>query len=282
LLWRGAWPLLLASSCAILACGFALERPTSFFNLSYAWLVLWVWLLERYQPYRLDWRENDGQLGPDLSHTLLNKGLVQLALVSVVGHSPPAPPDAFLSTAPLFVQVGCGLVATEFGLYWAHRLKHEWSPLWRFHAVHHSVERLWFVNTGRFHCVDSLLAVGAGLPFLLLSGLSTDAIIWISAITAYIGILTHCNVAMRCSGLNLIFNTPDLHRWHHAIDGEIGNHNYGENLVLWDRLFGTYWNPPRGEVGVIGIREHMPQGFLGQLAVPFTWRHYQAARLART
>jgi len=41
----------------------------------------------------------------------------------------------------------------EFGFFWAHRLADEWPLLWRFHAIHHSVTRLWFVNTGRFHQV---------------------------------------------------------------------------------------------------------------------------------
>ena len=44
---------------------------------------------------------------------------------------------------------------------------------------------------------------------------------WVSAITAYIGILTHCNVAMDCGLLSQVFNTPTLHRWHHARDSAI-------------------------------------------------------------
>ncbi|MEY4484376.1 MAG: hypothetical protein RL693_1828, partial [Verrucomicrobiota bacterium] len=54
------------------------------------------------------------------------------------------------------------------------------------------------------------------------------------------------------------------------------NKNYGENLVLWDLLFGTFYDdatrrPPRE----IGIKEAMPHGFFGQLAAPFYWNRYQ-------
>lgn len=273
-----AWPGLLVTSATILAAGFARGQETLYFNLSYAWIVCWLWLLERHLPYRADWARTDGQLGPDLGHTFLNKGLVQVLIVTLLtlglleGREPGA-----LARWPLPAQVLFGLVASEFGLYWAHRIAHEWPWLWRFHAVHHSVKRLWIINTGRFHFVDSFASVFASMPFLLLSGISMDAIVWVSAITAYIGILTHCNVAMRCGPLSYLFNTPVLHRWHHAIDSNIGNHNYGENLMLWDQLFGTFLHRPAAAVGTIGIRERMPGKFLQQLVMPFRWQRYQAA-----
>ena len=50
---------------------------------------------------------------------------------------------------------------------------------------------------------------------------------------------------MRFGWLNFVFNTPGLHRWHHSMDLREGNKNYGENLVCWDLLFGTFANPER-------------------------------------
>lgn len=270
LLRRVAWPGLLLSSGAILAAGFAAGRETLYFNISYAWIIAWLLLAERLLVYRANWRENDGQLGPDLGHTLLNKGLVQLAIVTLLALGLMDSREAgVLAEWPLPAQVLVGLVLSEFGLYWAHRIAHEWPWLWRFHAVHHSVRRLWLVNTGRFHFVDSFASVFASLPFLLLSGISMDAIVWVSAITAYIGILTHCNVDMHCGWLSYVFNTPNLHRWHHDLDARVGNHNYGENLMLWDQLFGTFYHRPDADVGPIGIRAPMPAGFVAQLAHPF-------------
>jgi sterol desaturase/sphingolipid hydroxylase (fatty acid hydroxylase superfamily) len=77
---------------------------------------------------------------------------------------------------------------------------------------------------------------------------------------------------MRFGPLSWIFNTPSLHRWHHSRDIKEGNKNYGENLMLWDQLFGTYFNPPRRPPVNIGINEYMPPGFLQQLAHPFKRR----------
>ncbi|MGB1883768.1 MAG: sterol desaturase family protein [Gammaproteobacteria bacterium] len=272
-----AWPALLVSCCIILAIGFSREAETLYFNLSYAWIIGWLILAERKLGYRGRWQKPDGQLRVDLSHTLLNKGLVQLLIVTLIGAGALDDREpGFAAGYPLMLQILLGLLMAEFGLYWAHRIAHEWPPLWRFHAVHHSVRKLWLVNTGRFHFVDSFASVIASTVFLLLSGISMDAIVWISAITAYIGILTHCNVDMRCGALSYVFNTPQLHRWHHSTDPAIGNNNYGENLMLWDQLFDTFYFKPRAHVQAIGISERMPASFGGQLWAPFVWKRYQA------
>lgn len=273
---KTAWPLLVASSSVILAIGFAIEHEVWFFNLSYAWIVAWLFLLERELPYRDDWRRSDGQLRPDLAHTLLNKGLVQLLIVQLIALGLFGDGGTGMAgQLPLVAQVIIGLTISEIGLYGAHRLAHEWPLLWRFHAVHHSVKKLWLVNTGRFHFVDSLASVAASVPFLLLSGISMDAIVWVSAITAYIGILTHCNVDMQCGALSYVFNTPNLHRWHHSMKPEEGNRNYGENLMLWDMLCGTFFLPRDRDIDEIGINEHMPRKFFAQLAAPFIWARTQ-------
>ena len=272
-----AWPLLLLSSGWILWFGFDHQRPTIAFNLSYAWIIGWLLVLERKIPFRHEWSRADGQLGPDLGHTILNKGLVQLLIIWAISLGFVQPPfQTMLSASPMWLQVTLGLVASEFTLYWAHRLAHECPLIWRFHAVHHSVKRLWLVNTGRFHFIDSLLSVIAAVSVLFMLGVSMDAIIWVSAITAYIGILTHCNADIRCGWWNYIFNTPNLHRWHHSTDTSISNNNYGENLMCWDMLFGTYLHRPEASVSTIGIDERMPKTFTGQLIVPFIWARYQS------
>jgi len=50
---------------------------------------------------------------------------------------------------------------------------------------------------------------------------------------------------MRFGVLNYLFNTPGLHRWHHSRDQREGNKNYGENLMIWDLIFRTYFDAAR-------------------------------------
>lgn len=285
------WPLLLAGALAGTAFGMAHGHGPLAFNITYLTLAVVLFVLEKVRPHEDEWSHSDGQAGPDLAHTLFNKIAVQVTIVSLTNFGisegmGERPANGIWPTAwPVFFQVVLALVVAEFGLYWAHRLAHEWMPLWRFHAVHHSSKKLWFFNTGRFHFVDTIKSMIFATPFLLLAGAPGEIFIWGSAITAYIGILTHCNVRMKFGWLNYVFNTPGLHRWHHSMDLREGNKNYGENLVLWDLLFGTYFDeanrrPPQR----IGIREAMPAGFFGQLVAPFIWKRYQArekaARLA--
>ena len=271
------WPVLFAASVAITYAGVAVGYGVLTFNLTYLALALSIALLERTMPFERAWLENDGQIKPDIAHTLLNKGVAQVIIVFVTFMgladwlAPEGEAGYWPMAWPLVFQTLLALVLVEFGLYWKHRIAHEWPPLWRFHAVHHSVTRLWFLNTGRFHLVDTLTGLAVGMPLLLILGAPKDVMVMVSAITAIIGILTHSNVEMECGPLNYFFNTPALHRWHHSKIKDEGNRNYGENLVLFDQLFGTFFYPPkRRPPRDIGIEKPMPPDFLGQLKVPFT------------
>jgi sterol desaturase/sphingolipid hydroxylase (fatty acid hydroxylase superfamily) len=275
------WPALFGGAVAAVYAGMLRGHPILAFNLTYLGLALVVGVLERVMPHRRAWLRNDGQITADLAHTLLNKSVAQVIIAVAV----------FLGIAdwlrlggagmwllvwpsgwPLALQTALGLVIAEAGLYWKHRLAHEWPMLWRFHAVHHSTTRLWFFNTGRFHLVDTVTGLAVGMPALLLLGAPQDVLILVSAVTAFVGILTHCNIEMRCGWLNYVFNTPSLHRWHHSKVPDEGNRNYGENLMLFDLMLGTFYLPARQPPRDIGIRHAMPPTFLGQLTAPFTIR----------
>ena len=269
------WPGLLALCIAGYWLGWRAGHPVLAYNATYFGLAGVLFLLERRLPYEGRWQKPDGQAGNDIGHTALNKGIGQAiaAMAAVVGVAQAAPVAAtgpWPAHWPLAAQIVLGLVLAEFGLYWAHRLAHELPFAWRWHAVHHSVTKLWFVNTGRFHVLDSLWKTGLALLVGLAAGAPKEVILWVLAITTYVGFLTHCNVEMRCGWLNWLFNTPELHRWHHSRDPKEGNRNYGENLVLWDMVFGTRFLPAdRRPPADIGCEDPVPGSFLGQLAYPF-------------
>ncbi|MDE1147880.1 MAG: sterol desaturase family protein [Azospirillaceae bacterium] len=270
-----AWPGLLALCIAGYAYGDSLGHPILGYNITYFGMAGALLLLERLMPYEAEWAKSDGQMRQDISHTILNKGIGQLlatmgAMLGANAVAPAAASGIWPGHWPMAAQVVLGLIVGEFGLYWAHRLGHEIPYLWRFHAVHHSVTRLWVVNTGRFHFVDSLLSALFPLVIATLLGAPKEVIVWVLAITTYIGFLTHCNVDMDSRGLNWLFNTPDLHRWHHSRDPVEGNTNYGENLLLWDVIFRTRYLPANQRPPVnIGTADKVPPTFLGQLAYPF-------------
>lgn len=270
------WPALMAICVSITAHGFGNDQPMLYFNAAYFFLIISLFFIERAMPHEEKWSQPDGQTLANIFHTLTSKGTVQGLLIfgGVIGLSELMEPGALDNGLwphdwPLVAQIALALVASEFALYWAHRRAHEWPVLWRFHAVHHSVLKLWFVNTGRFHFVDSLISVLLGIVPLLILGAPAEMIQWQAALTAFIGMLTHCNVEMRFGPISWIFNTPELHRWHHSRKLEEGNRNYCENVMIWDQVFGTYINPRRRPPANIGIPDYMPAKFTHQLIWPF-------------
>ena len=268
------WPLLFVMCLIGTQVGIASSHPVAGFNLTYATLAIVLAWLERVFPHQEKWNNHDGQIKADLFHTILNKGMVQVFVVvsTIIGVAEKAGSSGLQiwpSYWPMWAQVILSVIVMDFGLYWKHRIAHEWAWLWPFHAVHHSAPRLWFFNTGRFHVVDTVTGVLFGLPLLFLLGAPNEVFSWAAGITAYIGMLTHCNVEMRFGFLSAIFNTPELHRWHHSRRLREGNKNYGENLMLWDHVFRSYFRENRPSPKNIGIYGDMPENFIGQLKAPF-------------
>lgn len=274
------WPILLGGCLMLTHIGIDSGHPFLYFNIAYVCLALSIFAIEQLMPHERRWLENDGQMGSDLGHTILSKLVAQLwvafMLYGMVQVSSKTGGAFWPKQWPMFCQVFLGLVIAEFGLYWAHRLAHEWPLLWRFHAVHHSVVRLWFFNTGRFHFVDAMVSVTLGQIILFTAGAPESVMLWVGMITPYIGFLTHCNIEMRFGPISYVFNTPGLHRWHHSREKEEGNRNYGENLMIWDQLFGTFFNPKREPSTNIGICDYVPQGFWAQIKAPLVWGRIQS------
>lgn len=283
-----AWPTLVTLCVTISAYGFMQDNLIMYFNLAYTVLVLNLFFLEKWLPWEAQWQKPDGQNTASILHTLTSKGTVQglFAASAAIGLAQLLTPLSEPATGiwprdwELVSQVILGLVVAEFGLYWAHRLSHEFEILWRFHAIHHAVTKLWFLNTGRFHFIDSLVSILAVLILLASLGAPMEVVQWVSILTAFFGVLTHCNVDMRCGPLNYVFNTPQLHRWHHSKQLHEGNRNYGENIVWWDILFGTYYNKSYRPPADIGIKEVSPSTFLLQLAWPFMTPSMRKKRIA--
>ena len=274
------WPALFGCGLLGAHCAFESDHPLLWFNVVYLAVAAGIAVFEYAVPYERDWLDPDGEIVNDIAHTLLTKGAVQVAaaigasfpiLLAMVAQPHVGTDDAFwISDWPMPLQVAAGLVIAEAGLYAAHRTAHERMILWRFHALHHSVERLRVVNTGRFHVVDSIVKAALSQIPLYLLGAPLPVFLWVGATTAFIGLLTHCNIDLRTGFLDWVFSTPRLHRWHHSRDPKVGNTNYGENLVLWDQLLGTYHNPPCPSSTDIGISGQIAESFWMQLTQPFS------------
>ncbi len=126
------------------------------------------------------------------------------------------------------------------------------------------------MNVGRFHPLEkSVQYVFDTLPFVFL-GVSADVLSVYFVFYAVNGFFQHSNCEVRLGLLNFIVSGPELHRWHHSRLLQESNNNYGNNLIVWDLLFGTRFLPKGRLVGDLGLlNRDYPLNFVSQLAAPF-------------
>jgi sterol desaturase/sphingolipid hydroxylase (fatty acid hydroxylase superfamily) len=245
-------------------------------------LAVALLFVERCTPNRPDWRAGDGLLTNDLLHLVFGflPGNVGGAVLAAVLFEPLGSRlAAWPRTWPMAAQVALGLVLFEFGSYWQHRLVHEVPWLWRFHSLHHTPHRLVLLKSTRIHALDLGSAALVSMAPLCLLGADVDALAWVTLVTNVNALVQHANVPMPVTPLAaLAFATPQTHRSHHSLERACADRNYGMNLMVFDRLFGTF-DPPTADtparVGVEG--DDGPVGFVAQTLGPL-W----PARLRRT
>lgn len=240
---------------------------------------VWIPLLEKLLPYRQDWARTDQDVKPDITHLVVNaiipKLWTPLQIVVLVGVTGWASEHYGAGLWPhewsLVLQLGLMLVIAEFGRYWIHRAAHTVPWLWRLHAVHHSPNRLYFLNAARFHPLEKLIfQIPEVAPFIVL-GVNVETIALYFTFNSLHGLFQHSNVSLKLGFLNYIFSMTELHRWHHSKKIRESDTNFGNNLIIWDLLFGTFHWPKNSEVGEIGLlNPDYPKGYFDQLSAPFS------------
>jgi sterol desaturase/sphingolipid hydroxylase (fatty acid hydroxylase superfamily) len=174
--------------------------------------------------------------------------------------------------------LACVALGDFFG-YWRHRAQHSrW--LWPAHAIHHSDTELTWLSLERMHPIDRM---GSMVDMLILGVLGVP--VWALAANAlvrhYWGYLIHADLPWTLGKAGWVINSPAMHRWHHAREVEGSGHNFATVFSLWDRAFGTYWQPGPC-TAPLGVREDMGAGAFGQYAYPLqTWWRALAARPLR-
>lgn len=243
--------------------------------------LLLIALLERVMPYRRDWNKADGDVKTDALHVLITQLILPKTLELVwpllfLGIAAAlsvqfGPQNLWPHEWPILAQVFLMLLIAEFGRYWVHRAAHEVSFLWRFHAVHHSPKRLYFFNAARFHPLEKIyFLIPEVAPFILL-GTNVECLAVYAVFNSIHGLMQHSNIRVNGGWLNYVFSLTELHRWHHSLHIEESNRNYGNNLIIWDIIFGTFFNPKGREVETVGlINREYPKSYVAQLKAPFS------------
>jgi sterol desaturase/sphingolipid hydroxylase (fatty acid hydroxylase superfamily) len=183
--------------------------------------------------------------------------------------------------APFLVATLVSVVILDGVIYLQHVMVHAVPVLWRLHRVHHA-DLDFDVTTGsRFHPIEILLSMLIKFATILLLGPPLLAVVIFEVLLNAMAMFNHSNIRLPLAVdriLRLFVVTPDMHRVHHSHLAHETNSNFGFNLSIWDRLFGTYRAQPQdGHLKMtIGIDTFRDAGHCvklpGLLLMPFIGR----------
>ena len=229
---------------------------------------------ERLWPYRERWNQSRGDTQRDVIHAGVNEAL-NVSSVAAIPLIAVVLPDTGLwpSDWPLGLQLLLALPVADLGITLVHYASHRVPLLWRLHAVHHSVTRLYGFNGLMKHPLHQMLeALGGTLP-LLLCGLPVEVAALLAFSISIQLLLQHSNVDMRIGGLRHVFAWAPVHRLHHLKYGTTGDVNFALFFSFWDRLLGTALHLPHyaladDDLG-IGDFPNYPVAYTAQVRQPF-------------
>lgn len=128
---------------------------------------------------------------------------------------------------------------TDLVWYWYHRFGHEVNILWSAHVVHHQSEDFNYTVSVRITVFQAAFRC-LFWSFLPLLGFRPEAISLMLLIHGAYPFFTHTRIVGKLGWLEYILVTPSHHRVHHSSNPEYLDKNYGDVLIIWDKLFGTF------------------------------------------
>ena len=230
-------------------------------------------VLERVIPFEKSWLTDHDDTVDDALHLITTQVLIQgsIAFSFLLGAELQIGAGIWPSSWPMLAQVLLAGLILDFGLYVMHRVSHVNDFLWRLHAIHHSPERLYWLNGGRRHALSGIVLAAPALTVLVLAGATPIAVAtWFSIMSIHLA-FQHANIDYRLGPFRYLLGVAELHRWHHKREYEDAQVNFGEVWMVWDLIFGTFHDAPRSPGrGEVGLGEYkVPDGYLNQLTWPF-------------
>ena len=229
-----------------------------------------IWLAERIWARRKDWLLSPKEYAEDC-FWLFTGFFIWVPLFTDYYHTPIE--DAFkwvsdksfipfsLDAATIPGLILCAILARtlgEFIYYWLHRLQHVTLLGWRIHATHHHITKMGAARSDRTHPLEYLaLGFSTGIVLALL-GASEEVIAVTAAFSFTGGWMTHANLPLRAGVYGWFFTAAEHHHAHHSTNLAQSNCNYGCNVIIWDRIFGTFCSAPTIDGVGAGKGEPLP------------------------
>jgi sterol desaturase/sphingolipid hydroxylase (fatty acid hydroxylase superfamily) len=178
---------------------------------------------------------------------------------------------------PYWLRLLIVLLVLDLAIWAQHLASHKVPLFWRLHQVHHADRDIDVTTAVRFHPIEIALSMLWKIVVVVPLGASPFAVFLFEVILNACAMFNHANIALPAGldgTLRLLIVTPDMHRVHHSVLRDEHDRNYGFNLSVWDRLFGTYVAQPKAghqgmTIGLPSYQSEAPSELGWSLWLPF-------------
>lgn len=148
-----------------------------------------------------------------------------------------------IARLPYWFHFVWGFLLSDFLGWFHHWIRHKIPVFWDFHKLHHSQRNLNLFTDHRYHFVEYFIARTITTWPMLMFAVGSPSIIAFNLFHQWYTKFYHANIRTNLGPLRYILVTPQSHRIHHSVEHRHFDKNFGVMLSIWDRLFGTLYEP---------------------------------------
>lgn len=159
----------------------------------------------------------------------------------------------------------------DFLTYWRHRTEHK--LFWPIHAVHHSPTELHAANDigHPMQAWFSVVFISIPMSLVQIDGPETPAAV--SFVLVLLSYYIHSPIDVHFGPLRKVLVDNRFHRIHHSLEPRHFDKNFGICFSVWDRLFGTAYDPTPDEWPQVGLEGVVPPCTIREyLLMPFRYK----------
>ena len=153
-------------------------------------------LMERVLPYEGIWNQTHNDMGKDVAHGIVYETVNLITFFVFILISSVLLPEwsVWPQSLPIVVQFLLAILIVDGTMTMIHFWSHRIGCLWRLHAIHHGVHRLYGFNGLVRHPLHQLLDIVVGTLPLVLIGLPVPVAVLLGFAIALQLIVQHANV----------------------------------------------------------------------------------------
>jgi sterol desaturase/sphingolipid hydroxylase (fatty acid hydroxylase superfamily) len=250
------------------------------------WMVIII-IFERLRPYRKGLPFfRDGFWVDLVWYTLIQSYFLKIIIfdyiIQPINHSINWSDYQFVKHWSVAWQVIFFTITHDFYIYWFHRLQHANKFLWRTHEAHHSGKEVDFLQGSRSNIVEIIINQTIEFLPIIVLGAAPEVLPIKLMLDGMFGMFIHANIDVKLGNWKYIFNSPELHLWHHSNYQEVFHANFSTKFSVWDYLFKTVYFPehkPGNQTKNWGLYYDYPRDYFLQHA--FSVKRFEERKLLK-